>query len=83
MIPITPLIIVQGDCILCEGRDDAKEYTRIRSALKILTFTETQCLEILNLLAAILHLGNVGFEGGASLVFYSSAGVDYTAIQLV
>uniref|UniRef100_A0A674CB98 Myosin VIIB n=1 Tax=Salmo trutta TaxID=8032 RepID=A0A674CB98_SALTR len=52
----------RGDCIVCDGRDDAKDYTRIRTALKILTFTETQCWEILKLLAALLHLGNVSFE---------------------
>ena len=79
--PITSVIIAQGDCILCEGREDAKDYARIRSALKILTFTETQCLEIFQLLAAILHLGNVCFEGGASLTFTSSAGVDCTVQQ--
>uniref|UniRef100_A0A8C8MGX3 Myosin VIIBb n=1 Tax=Oncorhynchus tshawytscha TaxID=74940 RepID=A0A8C8MGX3_ONCTS len=55
----------RGDCIVCDGRDDAKDYTRIRTALKILTFTETHCWEILKLLAALLHLGNVSFEGGA------------------
>ncbi|CAB1325889.1 unnamed protein product [Coregonus sp. 'balchen'] len=52
----------RGDCIVCNGRDDAKDYTRIRTALKILTFTETHCWEILKLLAALLHLGNVSFE---------------------
>uniref|UniRef100_A0A8C7HRK9 Unconventional myosin-VIIb n=1 Tax=Oncorhynchus kisutch TaxID=8019 RepID=A0A8C7HRK9_ONCKI len=54
----------RGDCIVCDGRDDAKDYTRIRTALKILAFTETHCWEILKLLAALLHLGNVSFEGG-------------------
>ncbi|XP_041658240.1 unconventional myosin-VIIa-like [Cheilinus undulatus] len=52
----------KGSCIVCAGRDDAKDYTRIRSAMKILNFTESQCLQIFNLLAAILHLGNVCFE---------------------
>lgn len=31
--------------------------------MKILTFSDSQCQEILKLLAAILHLGNVCFEG--------------------
>ncbi|XP_029309255.1 LOW QUALITY PROTEIN: unconventional myosin-VIIb-like [Cottoperca gobio] len=52
----------KGGCFSCEGRDDAKDYTRIRSAMKILTFSESQCQEILKLLAAILHLGNVCFQ---------------------
>ncbi|XP_018532939.1 unconventional myosin-VIIa isoform X2 [Lates calcarifer] len=54
--------LTKGNCIVCEGRDDAKDYIRIRSAMKILTFSEKQCQEILKLLAAILHLGNVCFE---------------------
>ncbi|XP_040911103.1 unconventional myosin-VIIa-like [Toxotes jaculatrix] len=54
--------LTKGGCIVCEGRDDAKDYSRIRSALKILTFSESQCQDILKLLAAILHLGNVCFK---------------------
>ncbi|XP_074506568.1 unconventional myosin-VIIb-like isoform X1 [Sebastes fasciatus] len=52
----------KGGSIVCEGRDDAKDYKRILSAMKILTFSESQCHEILKLLAAILHLGNVCFK---------------------
>uniref|UniRef100_A0A667Z7P2 Myosin VIIBb n=1 Tax=Myripristis murdjan TaxID=586833 RepID=A0A667Z7P2_9TELE len=54
--------LTKGDCIVCEGRDDAKEYNRICSALKVLTFSDDQHREILKLLAAILHLGNVCFQ---------------------
>ncbi|XP_028284277.1 unconventional myosin-VIIa-like isoform X2 [Parambassis ranga] len=52
----------RGNCIVCEGRDDAKDYGRIHSAMKILTFSENQCQDIFKLLAAILHLGNVCFK---------------------
>uniref|UniRef100_A0A674CKP7 Unconventional myosin-VIIa-like n=1 Tax=Salmo trutta TaxID=8032 RepID=A0A674CKP7_SALTR len=45
----------RGDCVVCDGRDDAKDYTRIRTALKILTFTETHCWAILKL----VFLGNM------------------------
>uniref|UniRef100_A0A3P9M6G7 Myosin motor domain-containing protein n=1 Tax=Oryzias latipes TaxID=8090 RepID=A0A3P9M6G7_ORYLA len=41
-------------------------FDRIRSALKILTFSENQFQDILKLLAAMLHLGNVTFEGECS-----------------
>uniref|UniRef100_A0A8D3D1Y2 Myosin VIIBb n=1 Tax=Scophthalmus maximus TaxID=52904 RepID=A0A8D3D1Y2_SCOMX len=51
--------LTKGDCIMCESRDDAKDYRHIHSALKILTFSENQCQEIFTLLAAILHLGNI------------------------
>ncbi|XP_023277674.1 unconventional myosin-VIIa-like [Seriola lalandi dorsalis] len=54
--------LTKGNCIVCDGRDDAKDYSRIRSAMRILTFSENQCQEIFKLLAAILHLGNVCFE---------------------
>ncbi|XP_054605643.2 unconventional myosin-VIIb [Nothobranchius furzeri] len=54
--------LTMGDCTSCEGRDDVKEYAHFRSALKILMFTESDSWEISKLLAAILHLGNVGFD---------------------
>ncbi|KAM4521337.1 unconventional myosin-VIIa-like, partial [Fundulus diaphanus] len=54
--------LTKGNCIVCDGRNDAKDFNRIRSAMKILKFTEEQFQEILQLLAAILHLGNVSFE---------------------
>lgn len=55
--------MLQGNCIVCDGRDDAKDYQRVLSAMKTLTFSESQCQEILKLLATILHLGNICFEG--------------------
>ncbi|XP_008275923.1 unconventional myosin-VIIa-like [Stegastes partitus] len=54
--------LTKGDCIVCTGRDDDKDYDRIQSALKVLTFSDDQCQKILKLLAAILHLGNVSFD---------------------
>jgi myosin-7 len=53
---------------VCNGRDDAKDFGRIGSALKVLTFRESQSWEIYKLLAAILHLGNISFEGKAFLL---------------
>ncbi|KAM9761609.1 unconventional myosin-VIIb [Menidia menidia] len=55
--------LTMGKCTTCEGRDDVSEFAHFRAALKILTFTESDSWEILKLLAAILHLGNVNFEG--------------------
>uniref|UniRef100_A0AAQ6IUV6 Uncharacterized protein n=1 Tax=Anabas testudineus TaxID=64144 RepID=A0AAQ6IUV6_ANATE len=60
--------LTMGNCTSCEGRDDVKEYAHFRSALKILMFTENDSWEISKLLAAILHLGNVDFEGKNSTV---------------
>uniref|UniRef100_G3NI32 Myosin VIIBa n=1 Tax=Gasterosteus aculeatus aculeatus TaxID=481459 RepID=G3NI32_GASAC len=55
--------LTMGKCTSCDGRDDVKEFAHFRSALKILMFTENDSWEICKLLAAILHLGNVDFEG--------------------
>ncbi|KAI5099410.1 unconventional myosin-VIIa isoform X2 [Silurus meridionalis] len=55
--------LTEGSCFTCDGRDDAEDFIRIRSALRVLTFSDRECWEIFKLLAAILHLGNVGFEG--------------------
>ncbi|KAI5628300.1 unconventional myosin-VIIb-like isoform X1 [Silurus asotus] len=58
--------LTMGNCTSCDGRDDIKEYAHFRSALKILTFTESDSWEIHKLLAAILHLGNMEFEATIS-----------------
>lgn len=53
----------QGNCTACDGRDDLGDYSSILSAMKVLMFTETENWEISKLLAAILHMGNLRFEG--------------------
>lgn len=52
-----------GGSITCEGRDDAREFADIRSAMKVLMFSDSEVWEIMKVLAAILHLGNVKFKG--------------------
>uniref|UniRef100_A0A8C6XBM7 Myosin VIIA n=1 Tax=Naja naja TaxID=35670 RepID=A0A8C6XBM7_NAJNA len=51
-----------GNCISCDGRDDSKEYSNIRAAMKVLMFTDTENWEICKLLASILHMGNLRYE---------------------
>ncbi|XP_041851793.1 myosin VIIAa isoform X3 [Melanotaenia boesemani] len=51
-----------GKCTVCDGRDDMKEYSNIRSAMKVLMFTDKENWEISKLLAAILHMGNLQYE---------------------
>lgn len=48
---------------MCDGRDDQKEYSNICSAMKVLMFTDTENWEISKLLASILHMGNLKYEG--------------------
>uniref|UniRef100_A0A4W4E2S9 Myosin VIIAb n=1 Tax=Electrophorus electricus TaxID=8005 RepID=A0A4W4E2S9_ELEEL len=54
--------LTMGNCTVCYGRDDMKEYSSILSAMKVLMFTDTENWEIFKLLAAILHMGNMHFE---------------------
>ncbi|XP_074191830.1 unconventional myosin-VIIa isoform X6 [Rhinolophus sinicus] len=54
--------LAMGNCITCEGREDSQEYANIRSAMKVLMFTDTENWEISKLLATILHLGNLQYE---------------------
>ncbi|XP_034024425.1 unconventional myosin-VIIa-like [Thalassophryne amazonica] len=51
-----------GRCTVCDGRDDLKEYSNIRSAMKVLMFTDKENWEISKLLAAVLHMGNLRYE---------------------
>ncbi|XP_045154259.1 unconventional myosin-VIIb [Echinops telfairi] len=53
--------LTMGNCSSCEGLSDAKNYAHIRSAMKILMFSDSENWDLSKLLAAILHLGNVGF----------------------
>lgn len=54
--------LAQSDCISCEGRDDAAEFADIRSAMKVLMFTDSEIWELLVILAALLHLGNIRYK---------------------
>ncbi|KAL4840812.1 hypothetical protein H8958_010653 [Nasalis larvatus] len=53
--------LTMGNCTSCERLNDAKDYAHIRSAMKILHFSDSESWDLSKLLAAILHLGNVGF----------------------
>ncbi|XP_055836486.1 unconventional myosin-VIIa-like isoform X1 [Episyrphus balteatus] len=52
----------QGGCLTLEGKNEAKSFADIRSALQVLSFKPDEVWQIFSLLAAILHLGNLRFE---------------------
>ncbi|KAG8233488.1 hypothetical protein J437_LFUL013737, partial [Ladona fulva] len=51
-----------GGSIICEGRDDKSEFSDIRSAMKVLMFSEQEIWDIFKLLAALLHIGNIKYK---------------------
>ncbi|XP_058123713.1 myosin-VIIa-like isoform X2 [Anopheles ziemanni] len=54
--------LTSGQTLLCEGRNDAKEFADVRAAMKVLAFDDQEIQSIFTLLAAILHLGNVKYK---------------------
>ncbi|XP_068919472.1 unconventional myosin-VIIb, partial [Petaurus breviceps papuanus] len=58
--------LTMGNCTSCEGHNDVKDYASLRSAMKVLMFSDSEYWEISKLLAAILHLGNVEFSAAIS-----------------
>ncbi|CRL00551.1 CLUMA_CG013811, isoform B [Clunio marinus] len=54
--------LTSGGTIKCENRSDAQEFVSIKSAMKVLSFTDEEFDEVMKLLAAILHLGNLKYK---------------------
>lgn len=47
----------QGKMLACDGRNESSEFASIRGAMRVLNFTEDECWNVFQFLAAILHLG--------------------------
>ncbi|XP_046917979.2 LOW QUALITY PROTEIN: myosin-VIIa [Dermatophagoides farinae] len=54
--------LTQGGSITCEGRDDAAEFADIRSAMKVLMFSDSEIWDILKILSLLLHIGNIKYK---------------------
>lgn len=50
----------------CDTRNDAEEWKAIRHACKVLMFTDEELYQILRILAVVLHLGNIQYNGKRS-----------------
>ena len=51
----------QSSCHKAEGTDDAKEYAETLQAMQVIGIDDGTKLEILKLVSAVLHIGNINF----------------------
>uniref|UniRef100_A0A8C9WFX8 Unconventional myosin-Ic n=1 Tax=Scleropages formosus TaxID=113540 RepID=A0A8C9WFX8_SCLFO len=54
--------LVKGNCPKVSSINDRNEWKVVRKALSIIGFCEEEVEELLNIIASVLHLGNVHFE---------------------
>ena len=65
----------QGGSVTCDGRDDAAEFADIRSAMKVLMMTDQEIWDILKILAALLHMGNIKYKGKVREIWKESSSI--------
>lgn len=70
-----------GRCLECGGRNETKEFVDIKSAFKVLNFNDSDVWNIFQLLASILHLGNLKFKPGTAANTDSSEINDVTTAE--
>ncbi|GAB6021168.1 hypothetical protein CHUAL_003798 [Chamberlinius hualienensis] len=54
--------LTQGGSIVCDARNDVSDFADIRSAMKVLMFSDGDIWEIFKVLAGLLHIGNAKFK---------------------
>lgn len=52
----------KGKCLHLDGHNEVSDFAEIREAFKILNFSEKEVLDVFQLLACILHFGNLKFK---------------------
>ncbi|XP_066251283.1 myosin-VIIa-like isoform X2 [Euwallacea similis] len=75
--------LIGGRTLKCDGRDEAKEFSEISGALKVLNFSDRESSDIFTLLASILHLGNLKFKPGSSSHSESSEVADQALTERI
>jgi hypothetical protein len=56
-------LLVQGKSLNADGRDDAADLTEIRTAMKVLMFSDQEIWCLFRILAGLLHIGNIKYNG--------------------
>ncbi len=54
--------LLQGGDVTCEGRDDVKDFADIRSAMKVLMYSDEEIWDLWKILASLLHIGNITYR---------------------
>ncbi|XP_068687074.1 unconventional myosin-VIIa-like [Montipora foliosa] len=75
--------LTQGNCISCDGMDDAAEFAIIRGSMKVLLFSPDDSWNIFKMLAAILHIGNLEFEATIKSTMDACDVTDHELAKLV
>ncbi|XP_066552170.1 unconventional myosin-Ic isoform X3 [Amia ocellicauda] len=55
--------LVKGNCPKVSSINDKNDWKTVRKALTVIGFSEDEVEELLNIIASVLHLGNVQFAG--------------------
>lgn len=75
--------LTQGKELHCLGRNDAEEFINIRSAMKVLVFSDSEISDIMKILAALLHLGNVRYTATEKQNMEVAMIQDWTELKIV
>ncbi|KAG1678721.1 Myosin-IB [Nymphon striatum] len=60
----------QGDCPVVEGINDCSQFKTVKTALETIGFSEKEESALFEIVASVLHLGNIGFseENGQAII---------------
>lgn len=60
---ISFLFYLKGGFIICEGRDDVKEFVDIRLVMKVFMFKDFEVWDIFKILVVFFYVGNIKYNG--------------------
>ena len=65
------------------SRDDGEEFATVRAAMKVLEMTDQEIWDILKVLAALLHMGNIKYKSTSEQNMEASSIPDLTNVERV